>query len=63
MLIKWTRAAIASFDEIAGFIAKDNPTRVTNFVLKLLAAVTKLLQAHLVNVPVVDVGVPALAPQ
>jgi plasmid stabilization system protein ParE len=27
MLIKWTWAALASVDEIAGFIAKDNPTR------------------------------------
>ena len=45
MLIKWTRAALASVDEIAGFIAKDNPTRATSFVLELQAAVTKL-QAH-----------------
>jgi addiction module RelE/StbE family toxin len=45
MLIKWTRAALASVDEIAGFIAKDNLTRATSFVLELQAAVTKL-QAH-----------------
>ena len=45
MLIKWTRAALASVDEIAGFIAKDNPTRATSFVLELQAAVTNL-QAH-----------------
>ena len=45
MLIRWTRAALASIDEIAGFIAKDNPTRATSFVLELQAAVTKL-QAH-----------------
>jgi toxin ParE1/3/4 len=45
MLIKWTRAALASVDEIAGFIAKDNPTRATSFVLELQAAVTQL-QAH-----------------
>ena len=45
MLIKWTKTALASVDEIAGFIAKDNPTRVTSFVLELQAAVTKL-QAH-----------------
>ena len=45
MLIKWTRAALASVDEIAGFIAKDNPTRATSFVVELQAAVTKLL-AH-----------------
>lgn len=45
MWIKWTRAALASVDEIAGFIAKDNPTRATSFVLELRAAVTQL-QAH-----------------
>ena len=45
MLIKWTGAALASVDEIAGFIAKDNPTRATSFVLELQATVTKL-QAH-----------------
>jgi toxin ParE1/3/4 len=45
MLIKWTRAALASVDEIVGFIAKDNPIRATSFVLELQAAVTQL-QAH-----------------
>ncbi len=45
MLIKRTKTALASVDEIAGFIAKGNPTRATSFVLELLAAVTKL-QAH-----------------
>ena len=45
MSIKWTRTAPTSVDEIAGFIAKDNPTRATGFVLELQAAVTRL-QAH-----------------
>ena len=45
MSIKWTRAALAFVDEIAGFIAKDNPTRATSFVLELQAAVIQL-QAH-----------------
>ena len=45
MSIKWTKTAIESVDEIAGCIAKDNPTRATSFVLELQAAVTKL-QAH-----------------
>ena len=45
MLIKWTQKALASVDEIADFIAKDNPTRGTSFVLDLQDAVTKL-QAH-----------------
>ena len=45
MSIKWTRAALASVDEIAGFIARDNPTRATSFVLELQSAVIQL-QAH-----------------
>ncbi len=45
MLSKRTKAALASVDEIAGDIAKDNPTRATRFVLELQTAVTKL-QAH-----------------
>ena len=45
MLIKWTKTALATVDEVAGFIAKDNPTRAKSFVLALQAAVTKL-QAH-----------------
>jgi addiction module RelE/StbE family toxin len=45
MLIKWIWAALASVDEIAGFIAKDNQARATSFVLELQAAVAKL-QAH-----------------
>ena len=45
MLIKWTKTALASFDEIAGYIAKDNPARATSCVWELQAAVTKL-QAH-----------------
>jgi toxin ParE1/3/4 len=45
MLIKWTQTALASVDEIASHIAKDNPTRATSFVRELQDAVTKL-QAH-----------------
>jgi toxin ParE1/3/4 len=45
MSIKWTKAALASVDEIAGFIAKDNPIRATSFVIELRAAVNKL-QTH-----------------
>jgi len=45
MLIKWTKTALASVDEIAGFIAKDNPTGATSFLLELQAEVTKL-RAH-----------------
>ena len=42
MLIKWTNTALASVDEIAGYIAKDHPTRATTFVRELQDAVTKL---------------------
>ena len=45
MAIKWTTTALRSIDEIAGFIAKDNPTRASSFVLVLQDAVTRL-QAH-----------------
>ena len=43
MVIKWTKTALAPVDEIAGFIAKDNPTRATSFLLELQSAVTKPL--------------------
>jgi len=45
MALKWTKTALSSVDDIAGFIAKDNPRRATSFVLELKNAVTKL-QAH-----------------
>ena len=37
--------ALGSVDEIAEFIAKDNPSRATSFVLELKDAVTRL-QVH-----------------
>ncbi len=45
MLIKWTKTALRSVDEIAGYIANDNPTRATSFVQGLQNAVAKL-QVH-----------------
>jgi len=45
MALKWTQTALRSVDEIAGFIAKDNPPRAASFVLELKEAVTKL-QVH-----------------
>jgi addiction module RelE/StbE family toxin len=45
MAIKWTHAALRSVDEIADYIAQNNPTRATSFVRELKDAVTKL-QAH-----------------
>ncbi|WP_090143184.1 type II toxin-antitoxin system RelE/ParE family toxin [Limnohabitans sp. DM1] len=45
MSIKWTKTAFRSADEIASYIAKDNPTRASSFVIELQDAVTKL-QLH-----------------
>jgi toxin ParE1/3/4 len=45
MALKWTRTALRSVDGIVGFIAKDNPTRATSFVLELKDAVSGL-QVH-----------------
>ena len=45
MAIKWTKTAFRSINEIAGFIAKDNSTRATSFVLDSQDAVSKP-QAH-----------------
>jgi addiction module RelE/StbE family toxin len=45
MSIKWTKTALRSADEIASFIAKDNPTRESSFVTELQDAVCKL-QLH-----------------
>jgi addiction module RelE/StbE family toxin len=45
MAIKWTKTALRSVDEIAGYIAKDSKMRATSFVLELQHAVAKL-QAH-----------------
>ncbi|MCX7202948.1 MAG: type II toxin-antitoxin system RelE/ParE family toxin [Burkholderiales bacterium] len=45
MRIKWTKTALRSVDEIAGYIAQDSRTRATSFVLELQDAVTKL-KAH-----------------
>jgi addiction module RelE/StbE family toxin len=41
-MIKWTQTALRSVDDIAGYIAKDNPTRASSFVLELQATVTRL---------------------
>jgi len=45
MSTKWTKTALRSADEIASYIAKDNPTRASSFVIELQDAVTKL-QLH-----------------
>lgn len=43
MALKWTKTALRTVDELAGFIAKDNPSRATSFVIELKDAVNKLL--------------------
>ncbi len=42
MSIKWTKTALECADQIAAYIAKDNPTRASSFMLELRDAVTKL---------------------
>jgi addiction module RelE/StbE family toxin len=42
MSIKWTRTALRNLDEVAGYIANDNPVRATTFVLALRNSVNKL---------------------
>ena len=42
MSVKWTKTALQSIDELAGFIAKDNPSLAISFVRELKSAVTKL---------------------
>lgn len=45
MSIKWTKSALRSADDIASYIAKDNPVRASSFVIELRDSVTKL-QLH-----------------
>jgi toxin ParE1/3/4 len=45
MPIRWTKTALRSVEEIADYIAKDNPKRAASFVMELQDAVTKV-QAH-----------------
>jgi len=33
--LRWTRLALSRFDQIAAWIAQDNPTRATTFVCEL----------------------------
>jgi plasmid stabilization system protein ParE len=39
MALRWTKTALGSVDEIAEFIAKDNPSRATSLMLELKDAV------------------------
>ena len=42
MGLKWTRTALRTIDEIAGYIAQDNPERATSFVRELRDSAGKL---------------------
>ncbi len=42
MALKWTQTALRTADEIAGFIAQDNPSRATSFVQELKDSIGKL---------------------
>ena len=40
--LKWTKGALRSVDEIAAYIAQDNPSRATSFAQELKQSVDKL---------------------
>jgi toxin ParE1/3/4 len=42
MALKWTRTALRSADEIAAYIALDNPPRATSFVKELRQSTDRL---------------------
>lgn len=46
----WTRGALGRLDEIAAFIAQDNPTRATTFVRELRDKVN-ILTEHQIGKP------------
>jgi addiction module RelE/StbE family toxin len=42
MVIEWTRTALRNLDDIAGYIAEDNPPRANTFVAELQEKTAKL---------------------
>jgi addiction module RelE/StbE family toxin len=46
----WTRRALGRLDEIAAFIAQDNPTRATSFVRELREKMN-MLREHQLGTP------------
>ncbi len=42
MSLKWTRAALHSVDEIAAYIARDNPALATSFAIGLKENIARL---------------------
>jgi hypothetical protein len=45
--VRWTRRALGRLDEIAAFIAQDNPTRATSFLHELRDKVNVLREHQL----------------
>ena len=43
MALVWTRTALRSVDEIASYIARDNPVRAESFVAELKASAERLV--------------------
>lgn len=41
-MLKWTKTALRTLDEIAGYIAQDKPERASSFVRDLRAGTSKL---------------------
>jgi addiction module RelE/StbE family toxin len=48
--LRWTRQALSRLDEIATYIAKDNPTRATTFVRELREKLN-ILEEHQLGQP------------
>jgi addiction module RelE/StbE family toxin len=43
MALVWTRSALKSVDDIANYIARDNPARAVSFVAELQASTARLV--------------------
>ncbi len=43
MALVWTRTALKSVDEIASYIARDNPVRAASFIAELHASTERLV--------------------
>lgn len=48
--LRWTRRALGRLDEIAAFIAQNNPTRATSFVRELREKMN-MLREHQLGTP------------
>jgi toxin ParE1/3/4 len=45
MRVRWARSALANLDDLAGYIAQDNPPAAGEMVVRILAAIERL-KAH-----------------